>query len=170
MKSIVLILSLTLISAAASAQTWATTKIKDSVTVQMPGTPVEQTRSGQVGSSVKLADSTEYSFTVINFEDFGLTEETLGQFLETDEFAEQYKTGITSQGGEVVSEKNGKVQDKYPYFEYELKTDKDGKSVTSHMRSVFYKAYGIILVYRPGQKGEDAVQMNKYFDSIRIGK
>lgn len=168
-KSLAVILAFSLISATASAQTWVANKIMDSVTVKMPGTAVETAKGGQVGHELVLADSTKFSFLTINFEDFGLNEDALAQMLDTDEFAEQYKSGISSQG-EILSEKKGKLNDKYTWFEYELKVEEHGKPVTAFIRTTFYKAIGIATVYTPGLKGADAATKDKYFDSLSIGK
>jgi len=168
-KSLLLILMLSVISVGVSAQEWTATKIIDSVTVRMPGKPVETSKGGQTGHQLVLPDSTKLSFLTINFEDFGLNEDALTQMLDSDEFAEQYKQGISSQG-EIISEKKGKVDDKYTYFEYELKVDDNGKQSTTFLRTTFYKAYGVATVYTPGLKGTDAALRDKYFNSLVIGK
>ena len=169
LRNISIALTLVLGAASAQAQTWSTVKVADSVTVQMPGTPVVTDRGGQKGSELKLADSTAFSYMLIDFSQFGLDEDMLQGMVDSDQFTEQYRTGITSQGGEIVSEKTGKVKDTYTWYEYEIKTAKDGKETFSTIRTVFYKAWGIALVYRGGLKGKDAAVMNKYFDSIKIG-
>lgn len=168
-KSLLVILGFTLISATASAQDWVVSKVIDSVTVKMPGTPTQTDKGGQVGHELILNDSTKYSYLTINFEDFGLDANALAQMLDTDEFAEQYKSGIAAQG-EIMSEKKGTVDNKYPYFEYELKVEDKGKPVTAFIRTTFYKAIGIAQVYTPGLKGTDAALKTKYFDSLSIGK
>ena len=169
-RSLPVILLLSVISVAASAQNWTATKIIDSVTVLMPGTPTSSVKQGQEGHQLVMNDSTKLTFLTINFEDFGLTEDALAAMLDTDEFSEQYKSGIASQG-EVVSEKKGKLNDKYTWYEYEMKTTDDkGKSVTTYIRTTFYKAYGIATVYTPGLKGLDAAIKDKYFGSLVFGK
>ncbi|RYY53853.1 MAG: hypothetical protein EOO09_16475 [Chitinophagaceae bacterium] len=168
-RSLIAIAAFTFMSVAVSAQEWTVNKIMDSVTVLMPGTAKQTEKNGQVGHELRLNDSTKYSFLYINFEDFGLNEEALGQMVDTDEFAEQYKMGI-SQQGEIVSEKKGKLDDKYTYFEYEMKIDENGVKKTGFIRTTFYKAYGIATVYSPGQKGTDAANRDKYFNSLKIGK
>lgn len=169
LKSLVLILAVSFISVAVNAQEWKVNKIMDSVTIKMPGTAVETSKGGQTGHELALPDSTKFSFLTINFEDFGLNEDALTQMLDTDEFAEQYKSGISSQG-EVISEKKGVLANKYPYFEYEVKVEEHGKSVTSFLRTTFYKSIGIATVYTPGLKGTDTATRDKYFDSMVIGK
>ena len=168
-KSLAVILVFSLISVAASAQTWVTNKIMDSVAVKMPGTAVQTEKGGQVGHELVLSDSTKFSYLTIDFEAFGLNEDALAQMLDTDEFSEQYKSGIASQG-EVISEKKGKLNDKYTWFEYELKVEENGKPVTAFIRTTFYKAVGVATVYTPGLKGPDAATKDKYFDSLTIGK
>jgi hypothetical protein len=145
MKKLVLI---ALIAVAGSAFTiitedWKKVSVMDKVTVEMPLEPEEVNTNGapQKVKRCIVTDSTEISTILLDFTSLGITEEALEGIKDTEEFKEQLKMGMTQSGGEILKEAEGKYKDKYLYYQFDIKAEKDGQSSVSTNRMVFYKTY-----------------------------
>lgn len=174
MKKLVLIAMIALVSSAFTIITedWKKVSVMDKVTVEMPVEPVEVNTNGgpQKVKRCTVADSTEMATILLDFTAFGMTEEQIEGLKDTEDFKEQLKMGMTQSGGEILSESEGKYKDKYLYYQFEIKTVKDGKTSVSTNRMVFYKAYAITLGYKAGKNGENKELRDKYFNSLAIAE
>ncbi|BFG69175.1 hypothetical protein KACHI17_00560 [Sediminibacterium sp. KACHI17] len=154
------------------AEDWKKVNVTDKVTVEMPVEPVEINTNGapQKVKKCTAADSTEMATILIDFTAFGMTEEQIEGLKDTEEFKEQLKMGMTQGGGQILSESEGKYKDKYLYYQFEIKSEKDGKPSVSTNRMIFYKTYAITLGYKAGKNGENKELRDKYFNSLTIAE
>ncbi len=152
------------------ADDWKKVTVIDKVTVEMPAEPVEVNTNGapQKVKKYVAVDSAEMATILLDFTAFGMTEEQIDGMKETEEFKEQLKMGMTQNGGEILSESEGKYKDKYFYYQFDLKSVKDGKTSVSTNRMIFYKTYAITLGYKAGKNGENKELRDKYFNSLVI--
>lgn len=172
MKKIILI---AMIAVATSAFTlvveeWKKVTVMEKIAVEMPVDPVDVNTNGspQKVKKCTIADSTEMAAILLDFTAFGMSEEQIDGLKETEEFKDQLKLGLTQSGGEILSEAEGIYKDKYFYYQFEIKSEKDGKKSVSTNRMVFYKAYAITLRYKAGNNGENKELRDKYFNSLVI--
>lgn len=171
MKKFLLPAIIALFSFKTIADEWKTVTLIDKVTVSLPGTATEDRSKGIPMQKVVLADSTEIDAFALDYSTFGLTEQTLQQMAGTDAFKQQMETGISMQPGvKLVKNESGKFADKYTSYKMVLGVDKDGYKGTVNQQTVFYKQYGITLIYKPGKKGEDAALRDKLFSSLKIAE
>jgi hypothetical protein len=171
MKRFLFPVLITLFSFTTVADDWKTITLIDKVTVSLPGTPTEDKSKGIPMQSVVLADSTEVNAFALDYSTFGLNEQTLQQMAGTDAFKQQMETAISMQPGiKLVKNESGKYNGKYASYDMTLNADKDGYKGTVNQRTVFYKQYGITLIYKPGKKGEDAALRSKLFNSLKIAE
>lgn len=153
------------------ADDWKTITLIDKVTVSLPGTATEDKSKGIPMQKVVLADSTEIDVFAIDYSTFGLNEQMLQQMAGTDAFKQQMETGISMQPGvKLVKNEGGKYNDKYSSYDMILDVDKDGYKGTLNQRTVFYKQFGITMIYKPGKKGEDVALKDKLFNSLKIAE
>lgn len=118
-----------------------------------------------------MADSTEIDAFAMDYSTFGLNEQMLQQMAGTDAFKQQIETGISMQPGmKLVKNESGKFNEKYTSYNTTLSVDKDGYKGTVNQQTVFYKQYGITIIYKPGQKGTDAALRDKLFSSLKIAE
>lgn len=153
------------------ADDWKTVTIMDKVTVSLPAAAAEDKSKGITMQKAVLADSTEMNAFSLDYATFGLTEQTLQQMAGTDAFKQQMETGISMQPGiKLIKNEVGKFKDKYTSYELTLDMNKDGYKGIVNQKTVFYKQYGIMLIYKPGLKGADTVLKNKLFNSLKIAE
>ncbi|MBL0883562.1 MAG: hypothetical protein IBJ16_09510 [Chitinophagaceae bacterium] len=154
------------------ADDWKKVTVIDKVTVEMPAEPVEVNTNGapQKVKKYVAADSAEITSILLDFGSFGMSEEQIDGMKETEEFKEQLKMGMTQSGGEILSESEGKYKDKHFYYQFDIKSVKDGKTSVSTSRMIFYKAYAVTLVYKAGKEGENKELRDKYFNSLVIAE
>lgn len=153
------------------ADDWKTITLIDKVTVSLPGVATEDKSKGIPMQKVVLADSTEINAFALDYSTFGLNEQMLQQMAGTDAFKQQMETGVTMQPGiKLVKNEGGKYAGKYASYKMTLDVDKDGYKGTVNQQTVFYKQYGITLIYKPGKKGEDASMRDKLFNSLKIAE
>lgn len=158
-----------LFSFTAIVDDWKTITLIDKVTVSLPGTATEDKSKGIPVKKVVLADSTEINAFALDYSTFGLNEQMLQQMAGTDAFKQQIETGVSMQPGmKLIKNETGKYNHKYTSYNMALQVDKDGYKGTIHQQTVFYKQYGITIIYKPGQKGEDAALRDKLFNSLKI--
>lgn len=151
------------------ADDWKTVTLIEKVTVSLPGTATEDKSKGIPIQKVVLIDSTEIDAFALDYSTFGLNEQMLQQMAGTDAFKQQIETGVSMQPGmKLIKNEAGKYNEKYPSYDMTLSVDKDGYKGTINQRTVFYKQYGLTLIYKPGKKGEDTVLRDKLFNSLKI--
>lgn len=153
------------------ADNWKTITLMDKVTVSVPGVATEDKSKGIPMQKVVLADSTEINAFALDYSTFGLNEQMLQHMAGTDAFKQQMETGISMQPGvKLVKNEGGKYKDKYALYDMILDIDKDGFKGTINQRTVFYKQFGITMIYKPGQKGTDTALRDKLFNSLKIAE
>lgn len=82
-------------STTVNAQTnWVSTKVGNKVSVKFPKAP-ESVQEGIY--QLTDNDSSKYTATFVDLEAMGLDSATLSGLVETEEFADQFKTGLVSQ-------------------------------------------------------------------------
>lgn len=171
MKKFLLPALIVLFSFTTIADDWRTITLMDKVTVSLPGKATEDKSNGISMQKVVLADSAEINAFALDYSTFGLTEQMLQQLAGTDAFKQQMETGISMQPGvKLVKNEGGKYKDKYASYDMTLDVDKDGYKGTVHQRTVFYKQFGITMIYKQGKKGEDAALRDKLFNSLQIAE
>lgn len=171
MKKFLIPAIIALFSFTAIADDWKTITLIDKVTVSLPAIATEDKSKGIPMKKVVLPDSTEMNAFALDYSAFGLNEQMLQQMAGTDAFKQQIETGVSMQPGlKLIKNETGKYNDKYTSYDMTLQVDKDGYKGTINQRTVFYKQYGITLVYKPGQKGEDAALKDKLFNSLKIAE
>lgn len=160
-----------LFSFTTTADDWKTFTLIDKVTVSLPGAATEDKSKGIPMQKVVLPDSTEINVFALDYSTFGLNEQMLQQMAGTDAFKQQMETGISMQPGvKLIKNESGKFNDKYASYDMTLDVDKDGFKGTISQRTVFYKQYGITMIYKPGQKGTDTTLRDKLFNSLKIAE
>lgn len=153
------------------ADDWKTVTLIDKVTVSLPGNATEDKSKGIPMQKAVMADSTEIDAFAMDYSTFGLNEQMLQQMAGTDAFKQQIETGISMQPGmKLVKNESGKFNEKYTSYNTTLSVDKDGYKGTVNQQTVFYKQYGITIIYKPGQKGTDAALRDKLFSSLKIAE
>lgn len=171
MKKFLIPAIIALFSFTTIADDWKTVTLIDKVTVSLPGTATEDKSKGIPMQKVVLADSTEIDAFALDYSTFGLTEQMLQQMAGTDAFKQQMETGISMQPGmKLIKNEAGKFNNKYTSYAMTLDVDKDGYKGTINQQTVFYKQYGITIIYKRGQKGEDAALRDKLFNSLKIAE
>jgi len=171
MKKFLVPVLITFFSFTTIADEWKTITLTDKVTVSLPGTATEDNSKGIPMQKVILADSTEIDAFALDYSKFGLNEQMLQQMAGTDAFKQQMETGISMQQGmKLVKNESGKYNNKYSSYDMTLNVDKDGYKGNINQRTVFYKSYGITMIYKPGKKGEDAALRDKLFNSLKIAE
>lgn len=171
MKKFLILAIIALFSFTTIADDWKTVTLMDKVTVSLPGVASEDKSKGILVQKVVLADSTEINAFALDYSTFGLNEQMLQQMAGTDAFKQQMETGISMQPGvKLVKNEGGKYNDKYALYDMVLDIDKDGFKGTINQRTVFYKQYGITMIYKPGQKGTDTALRDKLFNSLKIAE
>lgn len=171
MKKFLVPALITLFSFTNIADDWKKITLIDKVTVSLPGTATEDKSKGVPVQKVVLDDSTEINAFAIDYSTFGLNEQMLQQMAGTDAFKQQIETGVSMQPGiKLLKNESGKYGGKYALYDMTLGLDKDGYKGTINQRTIFYKQYGITIIYKPGQKGEDIALRDKLFNSITIAE
>ncbi len=171
MKKILVLSVIGLFSFTTIADDWKTITLIDKVTVSLPVTATEDKSKGITMHKAVLTDSTEIDAFALDYSTFGMNEQMLQQMAGTDAFKQQIETGVSMQPGmKLIKNESGKYNDKYTSYEMTLQVDKDGYKGTINQRTVFYKQYGITIIYKPGQKGENAVLRDKLFNSLKIAE
>ncbi len=171
MKKIFLPVVMSLLAFTTIADDWKTVTLIDKVTVSLPSTAAEDNSKGLPMQKAVLSDSTEIDAFALDYTKFGMTEEMLQKMAGTDEFKQQMETGISMQPGvKLIKNEAGKYAGKYPSYNMILDVDKDGMKGTVNQQTVFYKQYGITMIYRPGTKGADTTLRDKLFHSLKIAE
>lgn len=171
MKKFLIPVLIALFSFTTIADDWKTISLLDKVTVSLPGTATTDKNMGIPMQKVVMADSTEVNAFALDYSTFGLNEQMLQQMAGTDAFKQQIETGVSMQPGvKLVKNEAGKYNDKYALFDMTLDVDRDGYKGTIQQRTVFYKQYGITMIYKPGQKGTDTALRDKLFNSLKISE
>ena len=120
---------------------------------------------------VVMEDGSEFSAFAMDYSKFGMTEEMLQAMAGTEEFKEQMETGIGMQPGvKIIKNEAGKYNEKYYSFDMVLEMDKDEFKGNVNQRTVFYKQYGITMIYKPGKSGENNEMKDKVFNSLKIAE
>lgn len=159
------VLAMSLLLTAASASAQVTKELAEKISITFPINDVKsEENNGMKMNMGKAADSSGYVGLVIDFETMGLTAETL----ESPEFKDQLKAGML-QGGELISEAEGKYKDKYQYYDFVAKSDKDGKEIITTTRITFVGVKGVVTSYKHGT-GDNKMQMEKFFNSLTIAE
>lgn len=151
---------------------WITVDVIEKVKISMPTEPVSMDAGAgpQQIRKFMMIDSTELGLIVLDFTKLGVPQEELDALKDTEEFKEQIKTGITQSGGEIKGESEGKYNDKYMYYQFELEISKNGLKFNNSTRMVFYKQYALTLTYQPGGSGEKKDIKDRYFNSLVIAE
>lgn len=170
MKRLITLATIALFSFTTIAGEWKTITLLDKVTISLPETATEDKSKGIPMQKAVLADSTEINAFALDYSTFGLTEQTLQQMAGTDAFKQQMETGISMQPGVKLVKNEGGKYGKYSSYKMTLDVDKDGYKGIVHQQTVFYKQYGITMIYKPGKKGEDAALKDKLFNSLKIAE
>lgn len=151
---------------------WKTVDVVEKVKISMPTEPVSVDAQGgpqQIKKSV-TTDSTELGLIILDLTKLGVPEEQLEALKDTEEFKEQIKMGITSSGGVIKAESEGKYNNKFIFYQFELEIDKNGKKLNNTTRMVFYKQYALTLTYQAGIAGEKKEVKDQYFNSLVISE
>jgi len=171
MKKILIPAVIALFSFTIIANDWKTIVLMDKVTVSLPGVATDDKSKGIPMKKVVLADSTEINAFALDYSTFGLNEQMLQQMAGTDAFKQQMETGISMQPGvKLIKNESGKYHDKYTSYDMTLDVNKDEFKGTITQRTVFYKQFGITMIYKPGLKGTDAALRDKLFNSLKIAE
>jgi hypothetical protein len=171
MKRFLAPVMLALFAFAPIAEEWQTITLMEKVTVSLPGKATEDKSKGMPMQKVVLEDKSEFNAFAMDYAQFGLSEEMLTAMAGTDQFKEQMEAGVSMQPGiKLISNTAGKYNDKYASYDMVLDLDKDGYKGKVNQRTVFYKSYGITVMYKPGEKGPDNAMMEKVFNSIKIAE
>jgi len=161
----------TLFSFTAIKQDWKAVSLLDKVQVSLPANATMDTTKGIAMQKAVFADSTELDAFALDYAKFGMTEQMLQQMAGTDEFKQQMEAGIATQPNvKLLKNESGKLNNKYVYYDVTLEVDSKGKKNTVKQRMVFYKQYGLTLIYKPGKNGEDAALKDKFFSSLKIAE
>lgn len=169
MKKFLVLIAIVTSSFTTIADDWKTITLVDKVTVSLPGTAVEDKSKGIPMQKAVLPDSTEIDAFALDYSTFGMNEQMLQQMAGTEAFKQQIETGVSMQPGmKLIKNESGKYNDKYILYKMALQVDKDGYKGTINQQTVFYKQYGITIIYKPGQKGEDTALRDKLFNSLKI--
>lgn len=171
MKRILIPVMIVLLSFTSTSDDWKTISLIDKVTVSLPGSATEGKLSGVPMQKAVLADSTEINAFALDYSTFGLNEQMLQQMAGTDAFKQQMEAGIgMQQGVKLVKNESGKYNGKYASYIMTLDVDKDGYKGSIQQQTVFYKQYGITMIYKPGKKGTDTALRDKLFNSLKIAE
>lgn len=151
-------------------QNWSTIALTEKVTISMPGTPKVEDRGGRKTNVSKLADSSSFLCLAIDFSAMGLSEEVLASMAPTEEFKEQFKTGLlqSTPNANIISDKIITVLEKYTAYDFEIETEEKGKKTKRFSRVVFYKSFAITINYSAGLNGPNVADKDKYFNSLKI--
>lgn len=169
MKKLLTPILLALCSFAPLEDTWTSITLMEKVTVSLPGKVTEDKSKGVSMQKVTLEDGAEFSAFAMDYSTFGMTEEMLQSMAGTDEFKDQMEAGIGMQPGiKLLKNEAGKYNDKYVTYNMLLDLDRDGYKGQAQQRTVFYKQYGITLMYKPGKAGMNEELKDKVFNSLKI--
>jgi hypothetical protein len=146
---------------------WNTVKINETIEVSMPGQPIDEIKNGTTFKKLTMGDSTKFNSGAIDLTKLGLTEEQVKEIAPSQEFKDQFKQGLSSQGITVLKEEYGEYKGN-TYYELLVERTLNNKKSLSVMRAIFYKQYMIQLSYIPGLKGEDIEIKNKIFTSLKL--
>jgi hypothetical protein len=170
-KALLSLAVITLFSFTRIQQNWKAVSLLDKVQVSLPANATEDKTKGIAMQKAVLADSTELNAFALDYATFGMTEQMLQQMAGTDEFKQQMEAGIASQPNvKLIKNEQGKLSNKYFYYDVTLEVDSNGKKKTVKQRMVFYKQYGLTLIYKPGKNAEDPVLRDKFFTSLKIAE
>ncbi|HMZ45785.1 MAG TPA: hypothetical protein PKG56_02275 [Chitinophagaceae bacterium] len=160
-------LAITLFTLSVNAQTeWVSQKIGNKIIAKFPTAPIE-VQAGAV-YSLTDADSTNFTATFVDLEAMGLDSATLAGLVETEEFSEQFKTGLTSQmpGVEVTKSDITKWND---LVAYNIEGTNASKKEKVTFKCIFWgsKMFTFICTYRDsvGPKNKDI-----YINSLALIK
>ncbi|MBI1343356.1 MAG: hypothetical protein GC171_10530 [Terrimonas sp.] len=158
-----------LFTVAHAQQDWQRFVLDDRVSVLVPGIP-EKVELEQVEMyNLTISDSTNYSTSIVDFNDFGLDATMLQSMVATDEFEEQFKTGFMMQmeGSTLRSSTRGRFQNFTTYlFEIDFADKESGGESKLSSYSIFVGSKVYTLNYtakvpRPEDK-------EKFFSSLII--
>ena len=143
--------------------------LMEKVTIGLPGVANEDNSKGIPMQKVVMDDGTEFNAFAMDYSKFGMSEDMLQAMAGTDEFKTQMESMMTMQQGvKLLKNETGKYNDKYTCYDITLDVDKDGYKGTMYQKMVFYKQYGITLIYMPGKKGMNAELRDHVFNSLKI--
>lgn len=170
-KAFLSIAVITLFSFTIIQQNWKTVSLLDKVQVSLPANATEDKSKGIPMQKAVLADSTGLEAYALDYATFGMTEQMLQQMAGTDEFKQQMEAGIAAQPNvKLIKNEQGKLNNKYVYYDITLQVDSKGKPNMVKQRMVFYKQYGLTLTFKPGKNADDPVLRDKFFTSLKIAE
>jgi len=153
------------------ADEWKSINLMEKVTVSLPGTPLSDNTKGIPLQKVVLADSSEAIASIVDFSTFGLTEEMLQQLAGTDQFKQMMESQVANQTGvKIIKNEMGKFNDKYTMYDLVIESSNEALKGLLYQRTVFYKKYGINMMYKVGKKGLDEAVKDKLFNSLKIAE
>lgn len=169
MKKLMTPLLLALLAFSPTETSWNTVTLLEKVTISLPGTPTEDKAKGVAMQKVVMEDGSEFNAFAMDYSTFGMTEEMLQAMAGTEEFKEQMETGIGMQPGvKIIKNEAGKYNEKYFSFDMALEMDNENYKGTVYQRTVFYKQYGITLIYKPGNGSTNNEMKDKVFNTLKI--
>jgi hypothetical protein len=171
MKKLLAPLVIAIFSFTTIADEWKTVTLLEKVTVSLPGTPKQDNSKGIPMQSIVMSDSAEVSAFSIDFSSFGMTEEMLQQMAGTDQFKQMMEGQAAAQAGvKILKNELGKYDNKYTSYDLVIESNNDAFKGTIYERTVFYKKYGINMIYKVGKNGVDTTLKNKVFNSLKIAE
>ncbi len=173
MKKALLVAFVALMSFALPGFEWQTLTLMEKVTIKMPGKPVDDESKGFPMKKVVLEDGSEVNAFALDYTNFGLTEDSLKQIAGTDAFGKLLEEEITTtqQGVKVISNDPEKYNGKYASYDMVLDVAKEDYKGIVYQRIVFYKTFGVTLIYKPGRKDKEDKELKKeFFNSLTIEK
>lgn len=150
---------------------WKSVTLAEKVSIELPGSPTENSDMGFPMQKVTLGDGAEFNAFAIDYSKFGVSEEMLKSMAESGQIKEQIESMTSAQPGvKLIKNEEGKYQDKYPCYNLVLEMEKDGVKATVNQRTVIFKQYIINTVYQPGKSGSNEDMKNKFFNSLKLAE
>ena len=167
-KIYVLLVSILALSQVNAQKEWVKFSPDERVSVLTPGT-LTKMDIPNVDVYQIAVDSTSYSVTIVNFENFGMDSSMVQGMVNTESFQEQFKAGFTQQLGdaEIVSEKVDKLGDFTTYlYEVNYKDRETGSQIKMYVYSVFIGSKVYSFTY--GSVTPVDSDKERFFKSIQV--
>jgi len=152
----------------ANAQTnWILKKIDNKIAVKFPAEP-SPIAEGVTGYKFLFTDSSLITASLVDLEQMGLDSATLAGLIETEDFFEQFKVGLTGQTPDAVITKSEIVKWNN-YVTYVVEGDDKSQNEKLYFRCIFIgaKMYVFSCIFKPTT---DIKQKETYFASIELTK
>jgi len=152
----------------ANAQTnWVLKKIDNRISVKFPAEP-SPIAEGVTGYKFLYTDSSLITASLVDLEQMGLDSATLAGLIETEEFFEQFKVGLTGQTPDAEITKSVIVKWNN-YVAYEIEGVDKSKNQKIFFKCIFIgaKMYVFSCIFN---STTDILQKETYFKSIELTK